>query len=67
MLRVVFQTASDTPLLLDADALNLLAHDEALAAEAALYPQLVLTPHPAEAARLLGTETSVVQSDRERR
>ena len=49
LLRAVFQTASDTPLLLDADALNLLAHDEALAAEAA---------------RLLGTETSVVQSDR---
>ena len=50
LLRAVFQTASDTPLLLDADALNLLAHDGALAAEAA---------------RLLGTETSVVQSDRE--
>ena len=50
LLRAVFQTASDTPLLLDADALNLLAHDGALAAEAALYPQLVLTPHPAEAA-----------------
>lgn len=64
LLRAVFQTASDTPLLLDADALNLLAHDGALAAEAVLYPQLVLTPHPAEAARLLGTETSVVQSDR---
>lgn len=55
---------SDT-LLLDADALNLLASD------ATLFRQLhdarqckVLTPHPLEAARLLGTDAEHVQSDR---
>lgn len=53
------------PLLLDADALNLVAADpalqEALAARSA--PGL-LTPHPAEAARLLGTTVAAVQADR---
>ncbi|NOX08401.1 MAG: NAD(P)H-hydrate dehydratase [Gammaproteobacteria bacterium] len=47
------------PLVMDADALNLLA----------LQPQKreqwILTPHPGEAGRLLGIETSKVQQDRE--
>ncbi|MGO4220652.1 NAD(P)H-hydrate dehydratase [Lysobacter sp. TAF61] len=51
--------ASAKPLLLDADALNLLAtHPFALPADA------VLTPHPGEAARLLGITTAQVQRDR---
>lgn len=51
--------ASDRPLLLDADALNLLAaHPRALPADT------VLTPHPGEAARLLGSDTARVQADR---
>ncbi len=51
--------ASAKPLLLDADALNLLAaHPFALSAEA------VITPHPGEAARLLGVSTREVQRDR---
>jgi len=45
-------------LVLDADALNLLA------AEPARSDRWVLTPHPGEAARLLGTETAAVQADR---
>lgn len=56
---------SALPLVLDADALNLLA----------LWPELaqrvtdrnapvLLTPHPAEAARLLATDTAAVQTDR---
>lgn len=50
---------SGKPLLLDADALNLLA------AEPRLLPsQTILTPHPGEAARLLGSDTARVQSDR---
>ncbi|MBX3650705.1 MAG: NAD(P)H-hydrate dehydratase [Burkholderiales bacterium] len=55
----------DLPLVLDADALNLLA----------AFPELknklkqrvvetILTPHPAEAARLLGCDTHQVQADR---
>lgn len=50
--------AADTPLILDADALNLLAES----------PQQrdnwILTPHPGEAARLLGVSTADIQADR---
>ena len=51
--------AASTPLVLDADALNLLA----------LRPRplpagTVLTPHPGEAARLLGVDTVAIQHDR---
>ncbi len=52
-------------LLLDADALNALAAEPALAAQlrARTAPSL-LTPHPLEAARLLGSTTEAVQADR---
>lgn len=51
--------ASAKPLLLDADALNLLATKPfALPADA------IITPHPGEAARLLGITTTDVQRDR---
>jgi NAD(P)H-hydrate epimerase len=50
--------ASGRPLLVDADALNLLA------ARPARRDDWVLTPHPGEAARLLGVEASVIQRDR---
>jgi NAD(P)H-hydrate epimerase len=50
--------ASGKPLVVDADALNLLA------AAPRRYERWVLTPHPGEAARLLGTSTAAVQSDR---
>lgn len=46
-------------LVLDADALNLLARRGD-----ALPPETVLTPHPGEAARLLGTGTREIQRDR---
>ncbi|HVT31885.1 MAG TPA: NAD(P)H-hydrate dehydratase [Rhodanobacteraceae bacterium] len=46
------------PLVIDADALNILA------LEPRPVPDAVLTPHPGEAARLLGCETAVVQADR---
>lgn len=49
---------SGKPLVVDADALNLLAR-----APQAL-PQAILTPHPGEAARLLDTTTAAVQADR---
>jgi NAD(P)H-hydrate epimerase len=47
------------PLVVDADALNLLA-----ANPRQLPPDTVLTPHPGEAARLLGVSTGEVQADR---
>lgn len=52
-------------LVLDADALNLLAADADLqAAMRARTATDVLTPHPAEAGRLLGSDTASVQRDR---
>ena len=55
-------------LVLDADALNAIAQDSALAtllrARAARQRQTVLTPHPLEAARLLGSSAAAVQQDR---
>ncbi|MEQ1813564.1 MAG: NAD(P)H-hydrate dehydratase [Candidatus Nitrotoga sp.] len=56
-----------TPLILDADALNLVATHpdlaEILQKRSNNYTTL-LTPHPGEAARLLGISTSNVQADR---
>lgn len=46
------------PLVVDADALNLLA------AEPVQRHNWILTPHPGEAARLLGIDSKAVQSDR---
>jgi hydroxyethylthiazole kinase-like uncharacterized protein yjeF len=57
--------AAPCPLVLDADALNLLAGDAGLASQAARrnHPTL-LTPHPGEAARLLGPSIADIQADR---
>lgn len=52
--------AAELPCCLDADALNLLAKR----GQFTLPPQTVLTPHPAEAARLLKISTAQVQADR---
>lgn len=49
---------TEHPLVVDADALNLLA------AAPACRDNWILTPHPGEAARLLGTETGAIQADR---
>ncbi|CAH2777289.1 MAG: NAD(P)H-hydrate epimerase (EC / ADP-dependent (S)-NAD(P)H-hydrate dehydratase (EC [uncultured Caballeronia sp.] len=58
----------DVPKLLDADALNLVANDDALAsavaARGAQGDPCILTPHPLEAARLLQTDAKTIQSDR---
>jgi hydroxyethylthiazole kinase-like uncharacterized protein yjeF len=57
--------ASKLPLVLDADALNLVAANRAAAKKvAARRTPTIMTPHPAEAARLLGRETREVQADR---
>jgi hydroxyethylthiazole kinase-like uncharacterized protein yjeF len=54
--------ASTQPVVIDADALNLLAGNP----QAAMYASAlrVLTPHPLEAARLLGSTAADVQADR---
>jgi hydroxyethylthiazole kinase-like uncharacterized protein yjeF len=55
------------PLVLDADALNLIAlHVGLRQSLQGRTATTVLTPHPSEAARLLGSDTLAVQADRYR-
>lgn len=56
LLTAVLKT--DQPLIIDADALNLLAQSPAE------NYNWILTPHPAEAARLLNCTTAEIQQDR---
>jgi len=56
LLAAVFEASQ--PLVIDADALNLLAR------EPVMGDNRVLTPHPGEAARLLKTDSAVIQGDR---
>ena len=61
LLQSLMDSLEDTPLVLDADGLNLLA------AKRFALPRsthTVLTPHPAEAGRLLGSDAKAVQHDR---
>jgi hydroxyethylthiazole kinase-like uncharacterized protein yjeF len=63
LLREVLDAS--VPLVLDADALNLVASSKTLQARLPKRSaRCVLTPHPAEAARLLGCTTEAVQADR---
>ncbi len=59
---------SDLPLVMDADALNLLAFNREVLKDAALMQgekrAWVLTPHPKEAARLLKVEVQTIQRNR---
>lgn len=59
--RALLKQALETgkPLVLDADALNLIAEQKLRAP-----PGSVLTPHPGEAGRLLGSSAAQVQADR---
>ena len=57
--------SSELPCVLDADALNLIAENEDLRRACARRgAETLLTPHPAEAARLLAIKTADVQADR---
>lgn len=58
--EAMFTAAVDCkrPLVVDADGLNLLAGNPRERAD------WILTPHPGEAARLLGTDTASIQTDR---
>ena len=71
--KVLTAAGNRTPLVLDADALNLLS--AALEERQTMTPagaqslgvhqrQWVLTPHPGEAARMLGSTTAQIQADR---
>ncbi len=61
LVRMILR-CSEVPVVLDADALNVLAPLRAVLAARA---RLVITPHPGEAARLLGSSVRAVQANRE--
>jgi hydroxyethylthiazole kinase-like uncharacterized protein yjeF len=54
--------ATDLPLVVDADALNILAAGRVV--KTPYRENWILTPHPGEAARLLGCDTGDIQKDR---
>ncbi|MBN4063573.1 NAD(P)H-hydrate dehydratase [Cardiobacterium sp. AH-315-I02] len=51
------------PMLIDADALNLIAQQKITIKSFLLGSSIVITPHPGEAARLLSQETSLSSAD----
>lgn len=53
---------ADKPMILDADALNILANKPDWLNKR--NAPTLMTPHPGEAARLLGSDTALVESDR---
>ena len=55
---------SNLPLVVDADGLGLLAESEARGRWRTRAGPLIITPHPGEAARMLGRSTAEVQVDR---
>jgi hydroxyethylthiazole kinase-like uncharacterized protein yjeF len=62
---LVRTSAIEVPIVLDADALNLVAADATLrSALRRREAPTIATPHPAEAARLLGTTVAAIQHDR---
>ncbi|HFC8547601.1 TPA: NAD(P)H-hydrate dehydratase [Neisseria lactamica] len=60
----VLARSGDEAVVLDADALNILSADAEIRSMARGCKNLILTPHPAEAARLLGTTVTQIQVDR---
>ena len=63
--RVFSLLATDgAPLLLDADGISVLATEEGRALLSEARRRVILTPHPAEFARLIATDTASVQADR---
>jgi hydroxyethylthiazole kinase-like uncharacterized protein yjeF len=59
--------ASDIPCVLDADALNLISENSDLRKACTRRSgETLVTPHPGEAARLLGSTVAAVQADRVR-
>ena len=61
LLRLVLQHAA-VPVIVDADALNVLAHNKALLQE--VKAPVILTPHPGEMARLTGKSVAELEQNR---
>lgn len=52
------------PIVIDADALNILSSQQRQQYDKITHKNLILTPHPGEAARLLKTTSKKIQADR---
>ncbi|NQT29268.1 MAG: NAD(P)H-hydrate dehydratase [Candidatus Saganbacteria bacterium] len=55
-----------TPMILDADALNIMAKDLSVLAKVKDEDKIILTPHPGEMARLTGKSISYIQKNRKK-
>jgi ADP-dependent NAD(P)H-hydrate dehydratase / NAD(P)H-hydrate epimerase len=66
VLQQLEQSQDSKALVLDADGLNLLAAKPLITGQATSFSNhaVIITPHPAEAARLLAISTAEVQADR---
>jgi len=64
LLAGVIDAAAGRPVVLDADALVLLSAHSLAAGPPRLGPGFILTPHPGEAATLLGVSVAAVQAER---
>lgn len=62
-LALALERTAGRPTLIDADALNLLSREAGRLAGIAAERPLVITPHPREAARLLGCSTEQITGD----
>ena len=68
--KMLFYTVleSSLPMIIDADALNIIAKDKLITTSINkiqhIFSNCIFTPHPGEAARLLGTTTNEIQADR---
>jgi NAD(P)H-hydrate epimerase len=63
-LEHVLDATGDVPVLLDADALNMLAEDPDTLVRIAASRPVVVTPHPLELSRLTGVEVADILGDR---
>ncbi|MBN2143250.1 MAG: NAD(P)H-hydrate dehydratase [Candidatus Aureabacteria bacterium] len=63
LLKIILRTGLLSPVVLDADALNLLAGKK-IEPEKNNKRPLIMTPHPGEAARLLSTNVDEIENDR---
>ncbi len=64
ILNKLLDQIEDSKLLVDADALNLIAADHDLKLKFREVRYKIITPHPGEAARILGVTVNEIQDDR---
>lgn len=64
ILQMILDNHYKTPMVLDADALNLISSHRVNFRNLRIRDNIILTPHPLEAARLLGVSVDEIEQDR---